>query len=208
MKMLKIIGSFLLTSCGGYPVEHAAKFRHILPDTSKSWAGRMTREEFYLTRNLERKLNLRSLTQGVTNTEVRIWNLSGSYDPQVINVLYRLNNEEWGLRTILFNRSKDDSIYTESRRRINSDRMDTFNFNQYWNLPSQSDLSAGDSYGCIDGGNVFMEIADSTRYRFMWYRCPAINKDKDSVFLLVNELPNKLHELFGENEKPPGSVQQ
>jgi hypothetical protein len=200
MKTFIIIALFIISSCGSRPVEQVG-FRRILPDTSKSWTGRMTRDVFQQTRILESKLDLPTLAKGIKNDELRIWNLSGSYDPQVVQILYRLNEDQWVLRAISFYHSKDDSITVDSKRLISSDRMDSFDFNQFLNLPSQSDLKAGHSYGCMDGGDVFIEIADSIRYRFMWYKCPDIHKNKDSVFLLVNQLTEKINYLVEENQE-------
>jgi len=47
----------------------------------------------------------------------------------------------------------------------------------------------------MDGGDVLVELANSAKYRFMWYRCPGIKKDKDSVFLLASQLANRLDAL-------------
>jgi hypothetical protein len=201
MRTFIITALFIISSCGSRPVERVAGFRRILPDTSKSWAGRMTREVFQQTRILQGKLDLPTLANGIKNDELRIWNLSSSYEPQVVQILYRLNNNQWVLRSMSFYRNKGDSMTMDSKRIIRSDRIDSFDFNQFWSLPSQSDLKAGDSYGCMDGGDVFIEIADSIRYKFMWYKCPDIHKNKDSVFLFVNQLLEKIQYLVEQNQE-------
>jgi hypothetical protein len=81
-----------------------------------------------------------------------------------------------------------DSIDTDKTILVGHDLTDSMNLSNFWNLGSQSDLKDGDSYGCLDGVDVFMEIADPARYRFMWYRCPDLNKHKDSAFLLSKML--------------------
>lgn len=182
----------MLSSCVSQPGEHKTDFKLIFPDTSKSWAGQVTREDFHLTRDLEGKLHLQTLTKGTKTTELRIWNLSGSYDPQSLNILRKSGTDQWSLRTISFYRFKGDSLVADYTRTIHSVAIDVLNLNRYWTMPSQSDLTKGDSYGCMDGSNIVIEMADSLRYKLMWYRCPDINKSKDSVFLLANELASKL----------------
>jgi hypothetical protein len=199
MKTLKLIGLFLLASCGNQSIESATAFRHILPDTVKTWAGQMTRDDYYSTRSLEKKLHLETLTNGVNTEELRIWRLSGSYDPQVLFILKKMGANEWHLRTLSFYQSKGDSIYADYTRLLRSGSVDSLKLGQYWSVASQSDLKAGDSYGCIDSENVFVELADSTKYRFMWYRCPDINKDKDSAFFLVSKLRDRLDGLAAEH---------
>jgi hypothetical protein len=109
--------------------------------------------------------------------------MSGSYDPQVLLIAQQDYSNNWTLRTISYYQTKVDSIYSDNVRLLRHGAIDSFNLNWYWNLPSQSDLKAGDSYGCFDGEDVFIEMADSLTYRFMWYRCTFMNKDKDSVFV-------------------------
>jgi hypothetical protein len=96
--------------------------------------------------------------------------------------------------TLSFCQTKADSIYLDHTRSIRSGSIDSLNLDRYWDLASQSDLKAGDLFGCLDGGDVFMEIADSLKYRFLWYRCLNINKLKDSVFFLASELTSKLRD--------------
>jgi hypothetical protein len=47
----------------------------------------------------------------------------------------------------------------------------------------------------MDGTDLFIEMSDSSRYRFLWYRCPEINKDKDSSFLLASQLTDRINSL-------------
>lgn len=195
MKTLKILGICLLASCSSQTSEPQKEFKRILPDTTQSWSGQMTKEAYHQTRSIEKKFSLESLLNGVKGKELRIWNLSGFYDPQVLLILSKSKTNNWNLRVLNFYQTKGDSIYSDYTRPIRSSSIDSLNLNRYWSLASQSDLKAGDTYGCMDGGEVFMEIADATKYRFMWYRCPDINKNRDSAFFIVTELKSKLREL-------------
>ncbi len=198
MRTLIILGVFFLSSCVINPNETVTEFKKLLPDTTKSWSGRMTRDNFHLTRQLEQKLNLASLLNGTKNQEIRVWNLSGSFDPQVLFILNEDNVDKWTLRTISFNLANGDSITADYTRLVRQDSIDSLNLSHFWGLGSQSDLKGGDSYGCLDGENVFMEIANSSWYRFMWYSCPDLNKHKDSVFFLVSKLVKNLDRLTEE----------
>jgi hypothetical protein len=51
----------------------------------------------------------------------------------------------------------------------------------------------------MDGGDVFIELVNSSKYRFMWYRCPSMNKEKDSAFYLINKLASSLDGLAVEH---------
>ena len=193
MKTLQLLGLLFLASCGIRTSEPQTEFRQILPDTLNSWAGQITREAFHHTRKLERKLNVQSLTSGLKGEEIRIWGLSGSYDPQSLTILSKAGRKSWNVRQLSFYHAKNDSISSDITQPI-----ENFPFDNYWSLKSQSDLANADDYGCMDGGDVFIEIANASKYRFMWYRCPEINEKKDSTFYQVTELKRKVAALIGE----------
>ena len=195
MRTLQLLGFLFLASCVNPVSEPKAKFRHILPDTSKSWAGQMTREAFHQTRKLECKLKVRTLAKGIKGEEIRIWELSGSYDPQSLTILSKAGTEGLNIRQVSFYNTKNDSISSDVTKPI-----ENFLFDDYWNLASQSDLTNGDNFGCTDGGDVFIEMANDSKYRFMWYRCPDINEKKDSTFYHVIELRKKIAGLIAEKK--------
>ena len=192
MLALKLIGICFLASCGSRSVAPIINFQKVFPDTSKSWAGRMTREDVYETRSLENKFHLLTLTNGTKNTEMRIWEFSAAYDPQTLNILQHINSKWWTLRTITFYRAKKDSIVADNNRNIQTDLFDSITLSRYWNMPSQSDLREGDKYGCMDGSDMVIELANAKTYKLKWYCCPGIHKTKDSAFLLASELANRL----------------
>jgi hypothetical protein len=153
----------------------------------------MTREAFHQTRKLERELNVSSITNGIKGEEIRIWGLSGFYDPQSLTILSKTDTKGWNVRQLSFYHLKNDSISKDITKLIQS-----FPLDNYWSLASQSDLANGDDYGCMDGGDVFIEMANASKYRFMWYRCPDINEKKDSTFYQVTELRRKVAGLLGQ----------
>jgi len=199
MRLQIVIGLFFFASCSNQNDPIFIEFKRIIPDTSKTWAGHMTREAYNQTRIFENKFNLDNLIDGSKRDEIRVWCLSGASDPQVVFIAKNDNSNSWTLRTISFYQTMRDSIYADYTRILRPSSIDSLNLNQYWILKSQSNLYNGDSYGCMDGGDIFIEMADSLRYRFMWYRCPAINKYKDSAFLLATELADKFDALAVEH---------
>jgi hypothetical protein len=192
MKVLKFFGLLILTSCTSSSNEPESAFKRLLPDTVTTWSGRMTSQDFHETRLLEKKFRLSSMLDGSPKEEIRIWNLSGFYDPNGLLILRQFNQDMWKLRAISFDRTKSDSIVNDFTRNISSNSVDSLQISHFWSTNSQSDMKHGDAYGCVDGENVFVEISDPTKYRFMWYRCPYMHRDKDSAFLLISELQNKL----------------
>jgi hypothetical protein len=192
MKLLFAIILIFFASCSDQNETANMQFSRSIPDTSKTWAGRMTRDAYNETRSFQKTLKLTKLIDGTERDEIRVWYLSGSYDPQVLLIAKADSLNRWTLRTISFYRAKSDSIYADYSRVLRQSSVDSLHLNKYWQLTSQSDLPQGDTYGCVDGEDLFIEMANRKKYRFMWYRCPDINKDKDTVFLAAANLANKL----------------
>ena len=88
-----------------------------------------------------------------------------------------------------------DSVTYDSEWPVVSNQLDLLDLTALCKMDSQSDLKKGDWFGCIDGSDLLIEMADSARHKFMWFRCPEINKDKDSTFAKLNTLCVKLQQL-------------
>lgn len=192
MKTFIPIFLFLFASCGSQSDQLKVEFNRILPDTSKTWAGRMTREAYLQTRTFEEILNLQKIINGTEQEEIRVWLFSSVYDQQVVFIAKPDSSNKWTLRTISFSRTKPDSIYADYTRVLRQSYVDSLQVNSVWQLTSQSNLTKGDSYGCLDGEDLLLEIANKKKYRLMWYRCPEINKAKDTAFFIASTLANRL----------------
>jgi hypothetical protein len=192
MKLSIAIVLFFLASCSDQNETAKVEFSRSIPDTCKTWAGRMTRDAYNETRSFEKTLKLAKLIDGTQRDEIRVWYLSSSYDPQVLFIAKADSSNSWTLRTISFYRTKSDSIYADYSRVLRHSSVDSIHLNTYWQLTSQSELPQGDTYGCVDGEDLFIEMANQRKYRLMWYKCPEINKDKDTVFLTAANLANRL----------------
>lgn len=189
----------LLASCRYNHDNAKVEFNSFIPDTSKTWAGRMTRDAYNQTRQFENSLKLQKLVDGTIQDEIRVWHLSDSYDPQVVFIAKADSLNDWTLRTISFYRAKSDSIYADYSRALRQSSIDSFALHKFWRLTSQSDMLNGDSYGCMDGEDLLIELSSKTKYKFMWYRCPEINKGKDTAFLIAAALAKKLDALAVEH---------
>lgn len=185
----------MLASCHNQHDSAKVEFNRSIPDTSKTWAGRMTRYAYNQTRQFENSLKLQKLVDGTIQDEIRVWYLSGSYDPQVVFIVKTDSLNNWTLRIVSFYRTKSDSIYADDSRVLRQGSVDSLALHKYWKLTSQSDMLNGDSYGCRDGEDLFIEMSSKTKYQFMWYRCPEINKDKDTAFRFAAALANRLDAL-------------
>jgi hypothetical protein len=183
---------FLFISCGNRQDKVNVEFNRIIPDTSKTWSGRMTGEAYEQTRSFEKLLKLENLINGSFQDEIRVWYLQNSHDKHVLFIAKTDSLKKWTLRTISFYKNKSDSIYADYSRPLRHSSADSLNFSKLWQMKSQSDLANGDTYGCMDGEDIFIELSNRKKYRFLWYRCPEINKNKDSVFLAAWTLADRL----------------
>jgi hypothetical protein len=166
----------------------------MVPDTSKSWAGQATKQALQNVRTAETRFRLVPLRNGSSGLELRVWTLASSYDPQTLHIINFPQNRAGEHRTISYS-FRDDSVWSDMRHVLLQPQLADLDIPSLWNLKSQSDLKSGDSFGCMDGSDLFIELADSARHKFMWYRCPNINKNKDSVFAKAFSLGVQLHRL-------------
>jgi hypothetical protein len=199
MKPQFFILVFLVASCSNKRDTTQVQFIRITADTSETWVGRMTREAFYQVRTYGKSLGLEQLNDGTPKEEIRVWYLSVLGDQQVVFIAKEDSLNRWSLRTIIFYRSKSDSIYADYSRELRRSAVDSLSLNSYWELTSQSDLEKGDTYGCVGGEDLFIELSNRVKYKFVWYRCPEINRRKDSAFSLVAALVNRLDALAVEH---------
>jgi len=152
----------------------------------------MTGEAYRQTRSFEKSLKLENLINGSFQDEIRVWYLQSSHDKNVLFIAKIDSLKKWSLRTISFYKNKSDSIYADYSKTLRHSSADSLNFSKLWKIKSQSDLANGDTYGCMDGEDIFIELSERNKYRFLWYRCPEINKNKDSVFLTAWTLADRL----------------
>jgi hypothetical protein len=183
-----ITAIILLPSCQNKPSRDAGNFRAVYPDTSITWAGQATGEDMRFVRMLEAEFGLPALITGTQNAEIRLWRLESAFDHQTIHILRKLSSDICELRTIKYARAGTDRLVSADIMLMDGAVFDSLQFERYRLMPSQSDMPDGDSYGCMDGGSVLIELADTQSYALKWYRCPRMHEASDSTFLLAAEL--------------------
>ncbi len=178
----------LLPACKNNPSRDGGNFRGFYPDTSITWAGQATGEDMRFVRSLEREFSLPALTTGAQNAEVRLWQLESAFDPKTVYIFRKLSSDSCELRTIKYARAGTNRLVSDDIMLMDGAVFDSLQFDRYRLMPSQSDMPDGDSYGCMDGGSVLIELADAKSYALRWYRCPRMHEASDSTFLLAAEL--------------------
>jgi hypothetical protein len=139
------------------------------------------------------------MSNGTQNIEFRFWDLSSFYNPQTVFLLYNDPSNKWALRVIKYLVSNRDSVISDNSKSVKDTLIQNLNLKQYWQLPSQSELSNGDNFGCVDGNTILLEMSDSIRYKYILFRCPDIHAAKDSAFYWINQLGSRLRNIETEN---------
>jgi hypothetical protein len=195
MKLTFFIVIVFLAGCQTTPRSEATDFRRHIPDTANSWAGRSTSDAFNLAKNLQIKFGLDSLVNGSKLAEFRLWVFSSQVDPQTLFILRKDTAKTWIIRKTRYYSSKNDSITYQSKQLLSQDIVNGLGILDSWKMASQSEMKSADSYGCMGGPDIFLEMADSSRYKFLWYRCPHINIKKHSSFAAAESLFRHLSQL-------------
>lgn len=185
MRSILLSTIFFFAACKSTPYSHL-HIEKIIPDSVGSYYAEQFHKDYLLSRKIVDSFKLQNISNGTKNQQVWFWDMSSSYDPQTIYILHRKSSDGWHLKVIKYYAFQKDSITSDVTKTINSNLFDTLNVDRFWKLPSQSQLKNGDKYGCVDGNTVLIEMADSTRYKYIFFRCPDIHADKDTAFYLVN----------------------
>ncbi|OQP45309.1 hypothetical protein A4R26_32365 [Niastella populi] len=75
MRTLILLVLLFLASRCGQSIEKNTRFKRLLPDTTKTWSGQMTRESYNSTRDFEEKLHLESVLNGTKSQEIQMTSL-------------------------------------------------------------------------------------------------------------------------------------
>jgi len=198
MRLFFLLAIYLLGACNSFKKDHS-HFKKIIPDSTGGFYSKQFHNDYLSTRQVVDSLKLQDITNGVNNEQIWFWNLSSAYDPQTIYILQRNSTTNWNLRFLQYDANSKKAIVDRSKS-LNGTFFDSLKFKHLWDLPSQSELKDGDRYGCLDGNTVLIEIADSTRYKYIAYRCPGIHVNKDSAFYYVNEISQFLDQAGRTNQ--------
>jgi hypothetical protein len=180
-----------------------------IPDTTNNWYAKLFDYSYYITKTeIAKRLKLEPLEKDTSNSEIRVWIIGSNYDPQKIISLKKKNNS-WKITEFNYYSSyKDsnsnvhiDSISTQEKieKVVSQSAFDLLKTEQIWQLPSQSEMKNGDSYGCVDGYALLIEMSNTLRYKFLFYMCPSFHISKDSTFQIVSAFQHKLGNLLTDN---------
>ena len=175
-----------------------------IPDTTNNWYAKLFDYPNYVKKTeITKQLNLDNLEADTSNSEIRIWIIGSNYNPQTLTSLKNVNNG-WTISRINYYLSFDnakakvDSISTEGKveKTISMDEFNLLVTEQIWQLPSQSEMKNGGSFGCMDGYALLIEINNKLKYKFLCYICPDLHVSKDTTFQNVVTFKQKVDELI------------
>lgn len=174
-----------------------------IPDTTNNWYAQIFDYPSYLNKiDITNQLGLDVLETDTVSSEIRVWVLGYNYNPQEI-YLMKSKDTIWTISQINFYLNLGqgklivDSISSRIENKILSQEgFRSLNTQQIWELPSQSEMKNGGSYGCVDGYSVQIEMNNKTKYKYSFYMCPGFHISKDSTFRFVQTFIQKIDSLF------------
>ena len=207
MKLSILIIFFLtLASCNNSNLQTnqiIAKTIHI-PDTSNNWYAKLYDFPNYVRKTeIAKQLNLENLETDTSNSEIRIWTIGSNYNPQTLTTLKNKNNI-WTITRLNYylsfddKKTKVDSILTSGiiEKEISLNEFNPLETEKIWQLPSQSEMKNGSSFGCMDGYTLLIEMNYKSKYKFSCYVCPDFHVLKDTTFKNIVTFKQKIGELI------------
>ena len=207
--LIIIIFCLTLVACNNsnLQTENAIPKSIHIPDTTNNWYAKVFDYPYYLKKNeVTKELNLENLEADTSNSEIRIWTIGSNYNAQTVISLKNKNNI-WTISRLNYYLSFDnaktkvDSVAAKDKieRTISTDEITSLRTEQIWQLPSQSEMKNGGSYGCVDGYGLLIEMNSKTKYKFSFYMCPDFHVSKDTTFQNVINFKQKVGELLSKN---------
>ena len=178
-----------------------------IPDTTNNWYAKLFDYPNYIKKTeIAKQLNLENLEADTSNSEIRVWTIGSSYNPQTVISLKNKNNI-WTITRLNYYLSFDnpkikvDSVLTQAKieRTISANEFDLLDTEKIWQQPSQSEMKNGGSYGCTDGYALLIEMNNSSKYKFSSYICPDFHVSKDTTFQNVVAFEQKVAALIDKN---------
>jgi len=177
-----------------------------IPDTTNNLYAKHFDYPYYLIKTeIAKQLKLENLETDTSSSEIRIWKIGSNYHPQKIITLKNRNNI-WTIAVLTYYlnhkgqnaKVKVDSISTRGKneREISLNEFTLLMTDQIWQLPSQSEMKNGGSYGCMDGYALLIEMNSKEKYKYLFYMCPDLHVSKDSTFQTVVTFTNNVAKLI------------
>jgi hypothetical protein len=201
-----IIFSLTLVACNNSNLQtQKAISRSVhIPDTTNNWYAKLFDYPNYVKKTeIVKQLNLENLEADTSNSEIRIWTIGSNYNPQTL-ISLKDKNGIWTITRLNYYLSFDnaktkvDSISTKGKveKAISIDEFNLLGTEQIWQLPSQSEMTNGGSFGCMDGYALLIEMNNKSKYKFLCYICPDLHVSKDTTFQTVVTFKQKIGELI------------
>ena len=208
--LTNIIFCLTLVSCNNsnLQIQKAIPKSIHIPDTTNNWYAKLFDYPNYVRKTeIAKQLNLENLEADTSNSEVRIWTIGSNYNPQTVTSLKSKNNI-WTITRLNYYLSFDnaktkvDSISTKVKieKVISTNEFKLLGTEQIWELPSQSEMKNGRSYGCTDGYALLIEMNNKSKYKFLCYICPDFHVSKDTTFQNAVTFEQKVGELISKND--------
>jgi len=175
-----------------------------IPDTTNNWYAKLFDYPNYVRKTeITKQLNIEILEADTSNSEIRIWTIGSNYNPQTLTSL-KNKNGIWTIAKLNYYLSFDnaktkvDSILTKGKidKIISINEFNLLKTEQIWQLPSQSEMKNGDSYGCTDGYALLIEMSNKSKYKFSCYICPDLHVSKDTTFKTVVNFKQNISKLL------------
>ncbi|MCU0352030.1 MAG: hypothetical protein MUF43_14570 [Flavobacterium sp.] len=204
-----IIFSLTIIACNnpGLQTKKTIKKSVQIPDTTNNFFAKLyDYPNYQIKQELTRQLNLDTLENNKTNTEIRIWEIGSNYNPQTLFIIKK-KDTIYSIQKIIFylnynqvdRQIKIDSISStrSNEKFISQEQFNSLKTENIWHLNSQSQMTNGQNYGCKDGSVLLTELSNDTRYKFLFYLCPYFHIEHDTTFKVILTFHHKVEKLTG-----------
>ncbi len=158
------------------------KFELYIPLHSNDTRYERDLNAYTYKKKLTNLLSLKALENGADSFELRFWKVGSLFDPIILYILKKSPNKNWSnlhfqlYRGTSWNSEEPeiDSLAVQKvwPRMINWDEyIKSLNLDSLWVTPSQREV-IDESFGAVDGYSYFIELASSSKYRFLNYYVP------------------------------------
>ena len=210
MKQLLIfIFSLTIVACDSSSLQTkrvAFKTTHI-PDTTNNFFAKLyDYPNYQIKQELTKQLNLDTLENNKTKTEIRIWEIGSNFNPQTLFIVKKTDTI-CNIKKIIFylnynqegRQIKIDSVSStkSNEKSISQDEFNSLKTENIWHLNSQSEMTNGRSYGCLDGSVLLTELSNESSYKFLFHLCPYLHTTKDTTFKRILSFQHKIGRLIG-----------
>jgi hypothetical protein len=173
-----------------------------IPDSLKNYYAKVEYDYYKKIKVTSQQLKLVSLEKATSDLEIRVWSLHFNFDPQSICILkkegdsYILSSFKFYLGQQNWESGKIDSVVKNKQVKLSISDFQNLKLDSIWKLPTQSEMPNGESFGCVDGSDVIIEMSNKSMYKYLFYRCPFILRDRDPIFEMINSFQGQIGSLL------------